>query len=350
MPMNILRALRVASFLSVALASSIAGAQSQPAVRGSPVQRANALCGQADEEQHDDHLTEARAHLEQALAALGTLDTVPARRARVRCAETLAWVLSTQGDQRAAWTRIREAWSAARNLPAAVWAGNEPPLFELTRQVWSGARCAEGLDASQLEEAEVVTLQSLARFNTPAVAACLTAVRQRLRQEHGGTCQVISALPEGVAAFTPGAAGWTRVDAQTGVGGDGESLYVARVAGATTRYLRCHTGLSEAQLEQASGQWVLPNAVLAVTARIRPCGEDMDARRCPPETVAYMFDADGLLLGHYTLQRSSQSDRGPFAQPFGAVTTAAPFRAEGDGIRAGNRLLRVSQGALVNAQ
>lgn len=349
--MNTSSFLRVIPFVAATLLTAgPAAAQAPAARRASPVLRANQLCGQADEEQHDDHLPEARAHLEEGLAALGTLDTPAARRARASCASTLAWVLATQGDRRGAWGRMGEAWRAARSLPAAVWAGQEPSFFELARQVWGGARCAEGLDHAQLEEAEVAALQSLARFNTPAVAECLGAVRQRLARDGGGVCRVIPALPQGVAAFAPDAREWTRVDPQTGVSGDGESVYVARVSGATTRYVRCHTGHTEAQLERVAGQWALPGAALAVTARIRPCGEDMDARRCPPETVAFVLDGEGGLLGHYALQRSALSDRGPLALPFGAVTAAAPFRAEGGVIRVGTRSLRVSQGALVNAQ
>lgn len=223
-------------------------------------------------------------------------------------------------------------------------------MFELAQRVWGGPRCVEGLESADLEQAEVAALQSLARFNTPAVAECLGAIRQRERQERRGACLALDALPQGVTPYAPGAAGWTRVDDQTGVSGDGESVYVARGAGNTTRYVRCATGHSEAQLERVAGRWALPGAALAVTARIRPCGEDMDARRCPPETLAWVLDGQGQLLGHYALQRSSLSDRGPLAQPFGPVTASVAFRAEGANLRAGTRLLRMSQGALVNAQ
>lgn len=337
-------------FAAIVLAATTVEAQS-PAVRRAPsVQRANALCFQADEEQHNDHLPEARAHLEEALAALGALDTLPARRARVTCASTLALVLAAQGDRRGAWARTLEAWGAARNLPPVERARQEVGFFDLARQVWSGPRCVEGIDPSALDETEVYALQSLARFNTPDVAVCLGAIRQRLAREQRGTCRAISTLPEGVTAYTPNATGWTRVDAQTGVGGDGESVYVARIVGGSTRYTRCDTGLSEAQLERVSGEWSLPGAAFTVTARIRPCGEDMDPRRCPAETLAYVLDGEGTLLGHYALQRSPHSDRGPLAQPFGPVAAASAFRAEGSNLRAGTRLLRVVGGALVNTQ
>ncbi len=331
---------------TVALGASAAAAQPRPRL-GTPVQRATALCRQGDEEQHADHLAEARAHLQEGLALVESNDTPTGRRARLACASTLAGVLATQNDRAGAWAQMQNAWRAASALPASAWAGQEPWMFELAQRVWAGPRCAEGVDPSGLEEAEVAALQSLARFNTPAVAECLGAIRQRERQERRGACLALDALPQGVAPYAPGAAGWTRVDDQTAVGGDGESVYVARGAGNAARYVRCYTGHSEAQL---AGQWALPGAALAVTARIRPCGEDMDARRCPPETLAWVLDGQGQLLGHYALQRSSLSDRGPLAQPFGPVAAPVAFRAEGANLRAGTRLLRVSQGALVNAQ
>jgi hypothetical protein len=332
-----------------ALFASVSQAQPAPTGNANPVQRATTLCAQGDEAQHHDDLATARARLDEGLQALGSLESEPARRARLRCTETLAWVLQAQGDRRGAWARLGEAFSVAQRLPANAWQGYEPASFELSRQIWSGAQCAEGLDHGDLEDAEVAALRVLARSNVPAVHQCLGAVRARLRSSGGGVCRVITAVPQGVPAF-PNPSEWNTVDAQTGVYRDGGYAIIARTVGGATRYTQCFTRHSEAQMEAVAGQWLVPGAVLAVTARVRPCGEDTDARRCPPETIAFVVDASGTLLGHYAFQRSPQAGRGPLASPFGAIAGLTPFRAEGDVIRVGTRALRVQAGALVSAQ
>ena len=70
---------------------------------------------------------------------------------------------------------------------------------------------------------------------------------------------------------------------------------------------------------------------------------------CPPETISFVVDADGTLLGHYAFQRSVRAARSPLASPFGAVAGLTPFRVEGGAIRVGTRALRVQAGALVSA-
>ncbi len=342
------------SMLVITLAASglfASAADAQPATpRGAnPVQRATALCTRGDAAQHGDDHAAARALLEEGLRTLRDLDTVPARRARMRCTETLAWTLQGQGDRRGAWARLGDAFSIALRLPANAWQGYEPASFELARQIWSGAQCADGLDNGALEDAEVAALSVLARSDVAAVHQCLGAVRARLRSAGGGVCRVIAELPRGVPAF-PNPAAWSAVDAQTGVYRDGSYAIVARTAAGATRYTQCSTGHSEAQMEAVAGQWLVPGAVLAVTARVKPCGEDDQARLCPPETISFVVDADGTLLGHYAFQRSTQAPRGPLASPFGAVAGLTPFRVEGGVIRVGTRALRVQAGALVSTQ
>ncbi len=310
-------------------------------------QSAAALCRQGDAEQHANQLTEARQHLEQGLALLGTTATPAARRLRLQCSSTLASVLFAQGDREGAWVRALRGWEDARTLPPAQWAGFEPSFFDYARQRYSGARCTEGLAEAALEDAEVTALQYLARFESQPVRECLGAVRARLAQTQRGTCRALASLPADTPAFTPTERSWTAVDAQTGVRVADGGVLVARVNGANTRYVSCNAGFTEAQAT-AAGQWVIPGAALAVTLRIIPCGEDTSAR-CPPERLAYMLDGAGQLLGMYALQRSSLVDRGPTALPFGTVTAAAPFIAEGATVRVGTRRLAVSQGALAAA-
>ncbi len=332
--------------LAIALHGGASFAQNAPRPAAQP--SAEALCTQGDEEQHDGDLTAARTHLEQGLARLGTADTPAARRTRLRCSAILSTVLESQGDRAAAWTRALEGWRAARTLPASAWAGYEPSYFEFARRIWSGPRCAASLDDAATEEAEVTVLQSLARGDSPGTRECLAAIRARLAQAHRGTCRALDAPPAETPAFTPSERSWTAIDPQTGVRADGGTVLVARVEGSRTRYVSCETTLSEAQVTP-SGRWVVPGAVLAVTARILPCGEDTPAARCPAETLAWMLDGSGRLLGMYALRRSPLVDRGPLALPFGAVTSAAPFSAEGNAVRVGTRRLAVSQGALVAA-
>jgi hypothetical protein len=342
MPAAPSRHLPVLFAVAAALSARASFAQNRPAA-----QSAAALCRQGDEEQHADHLTEARQHLEQGLALLGTTATPAARRQRLQCSSTLASVLFAQGDREAAWTRALRGWEDARSLPPSQWAGFEPSFFDYARQRYSGARCTEGLADVALEDAEVTALQYLARFESQPVRECLTAVRARLAQTQRGTCRVLTSLPNDTPAFAPAERSWTSVDAQTGVRVTDGGVLVARVNGANTRYVSCNAGFTEAQATPAA-QWVVPGAVLAVTLRIIPCGEDTSAR-CPPERLAYMLDASGQLLGMYTLQRSSLVDRGPTALPFGTVTAASPFTADGAAIRIGTRRLAVSQGALAAA-
>jgi len=342
--MNAASSRRLSLFCAAAavLSARASFAQNRPAAPS-----AAALCRQGDEEQHANHLTEARQHLEQGIALLGTTATPAARRQRLQCSSSLASVLFAQGDREAAWTRALQGWQDARTLPPAQWAGFEPSFFDYARQRYSGARCTEGLAEVTLEDAEVTALQYLARFESQPVRECLGAVRARLAQTQRGTCRVLASLPADTPAFTPAERSWTAVDAQTGVRVTDGGVLVARVNGANTRYVSCNAGFTEAQATPAA-QWVIPGAVLAVTLRIIPCGEDTSAR-CPPERLAYLLDGSGQLLGMYALQRSALVDRGPTALPFGTVTAATPFAADGSALRIGTRRLAVSQGALAAA-
>lgn len=334
------------SHRSLALASALAALGFVTPARAQ-VSRAATLCRQGDEAQFNNDLPAARQRLEAGLAALGTANTAAAQGQRLLCESVLSQVLAAQGDRRASWAHMVAAWTAARALPPARWAGFEPAFFEQSARLWDGAGCVAGLDGGAAEEAEGIVLQTLARRDTPGLRACLTAVRARVAQEQRGICRVVRERPSDVPAFSAGERSWTAVNGQLGVRGVDGGVMIAQVNEGGVRYVRCEANFTEGQVT-AAGAWVTPGALLAVQATILPCGENSSAR-CPQERLVYLLDGSLRLVGFYDFQRSSGLDRGPLAMPFGPQPGLAAITASGAGVQIGTRRLTLSQQSLAAA-
>lgn len=341
------------------LASTASAQQAQPSPRRAALtaraQRQpipQTLCALGELDRAEGDLATARTHLEEALTRPFARSTTALGRKTVlfQCHLSLAQTLASLNDVHAAWNHVVEAWNEGASLPAARSAASNAVYVAIGRRRWSGERCAEGWDISNIEEAERFALSLLVRGDDPGVRACLTAIRGRALPEHRGVCHPIDRLPNETPAYAPSAASWTTLAPQLGaMSGDGVFL-LARVEGGTPRYIACEHGMSEYSARYAGGR-LGADGPIALVARVEPCGEDLGAgETCPVDRVGYVIDvATGTAAATFALQHGRGRGGAVLDQPFGEVTGEQPITLDGAVIRVGTSRLSLTRGVLVAA-
>ena len=121
------------------------------------------------------------------------------------------------------------AWTAARALPPARWAGFEPAFFEQSARLWDGAGCVEGLDAGRMDPLAGEAVLRAPRLEHEHLVARVGAqpVGQRRAGRASSDDHVVVALSGSHQMSSQGRSGGR-------VGGVGQSMRILAAAATTS--------------------------------------------------------------------------------------------------------------------